>query len=425
MSAPLTVDLTIEALGAQGDGIGHHAGAAVFVPYALPGEYLRVLLYEKGKNVFMGRVIEILRPASDRVVPPCPVFGQCGGCALQHLSLSQYQGWKREQVATTLATRGITLPAKTHMISTASGERRRAVFAAAKNNDHVTLGFHAVLSHDIVPLEDCLLLTSALRESLPSLHSLAEAALYNKQKADLLVTETLSGLDVLIQSAENLPEMRRQSLITVARNADIARLSWQHGKHQAEPLMMQRVPQIRFGDVVVDLPIGAFLQPSLSGEAALVNAVLAGIGKAKRIADLYGGCGTFGFPLAKYARVLCVDRAKPAIAALIAAVNRVQLSGRIEGMVRDLDQSPLPPQDLKPFDAVVFDPPRAGAEMQARMIGKSVVKRVVAVSCHPASFARDARILLDAGFNISRLTILDQFLWSHHAELVAVFERNK
>ncbi|MDY0871527.1 class I SAM-dependent RNA methyltransferase [Dongia rigui] len=423
MSEPLTVELAIEALGAQGDGIGHHHGATVFVPYALPGDRVRVRLQEKGKNAFAGRLIEVLQPAPGRVVPPCPVFTQCGGCAMQHLSLADYAAWKKAQVAATLATRGIPLPEKTECVGTEPGARRRAVFAAHKEKDQVTLGFHAVMSHEIVPLDDCLLLTAALRAGLPSLHALAAAALHNKQSADLQVTETLSGLDILMQSGDALPEARRQPLIAAARAADFARVSWAHGKRQPEPIVMARVPQVRFADVVVDLPIGGFLQPSLSGEAALVAAVNKGVGKAKRVADLFGGCGTFSFPLAQQARVLSVDSARPATAALVAAVNRAQLSGRVEGLTRDLEQSPLPPQDLKPFDAVVFDPPRAGAEMQSKMIAKSIVKRAVAVSCNPASFARDARILIDAGFAMTSLVILDQFLWSHHAELVAVFTR--
>lgn len=423
MSEPLTVDIDIRALGAQGDGVGRHEGAAVFVPYALPGERVRVRLQEKGNNAFAGRLIEVLQASPARVVPPCPVFTHCGGCAMQHLSLEDYAAWKKTQVAATLATRGLSMPAKTEIVSTAPGERRRAVFAAHKERDQVTLGFHAVMSHEIVPLEDCLLLTPALRASLPHLRDLAMTVLHNKQSADLQVTETLSGLDIVMQSADALPEARRQPLIGVAREADFARVSWAHGKRQPEPIVMERVPQVRFADIEVDLPIGGFLQPSLSGEAALVAAVTKGVGKAKRIADLYGGCGTFSFPLAGQARILSVDSAKPAVAALIAAVNRAQLSGRVEGLARDLDQSPLPPVDLKPFDAVVLDPPRAGAEMQARMIAKSIVKRVVAVSCNPASFARDARILIDAGFTMTDLTILDQFLWSHHAELVAVFTR--
>jgi 23S rRNA (uracil1939-C5)-methyltransferase len=423
MNESVTVDLDIQSLGAQGDGIARHDGRQVFVPYALPGDRVRVRLEEKGHNAFTGRLVEIVTPAPGRVVPPCPLFTRCGGCAMQHLGLADYTEWKKAQVAATLATRGLALPEKAAFVATAPGQRRRAIFAAKKDKDRVTLGFHAAMSHEIVPLDDCLLLTPALRQSLPHLGDLAMAALNNKQSADIQVTETLSGLDVLVQSGDNLAENRRQPLIGVARAADFARVAWAHGKRQPEPIVMARVPQVRFADILVDLPIGAFLQPSIEGEAALVAAVVAGVGKAKRVADLFGGCGTFSFPLGKQARVLSVDSAKPAVAALVAAVNRAQLSGRIEGLARDLEQSPLPPGDLKPFDAVVFDPPRAGAEMQCRMLAKSIVKRVVAVSCNPASFARDARLLLDAGFALADLTILDQFLWSHHVELVAVFRR--
>nr|WP_298682243.1 TRAM domain-containing protein [uncultured Dongia sp.] len=418
-----TVDLTIDALGAQGDGIARYQGASVFVAYALPGDRVRVALTAKGNSAFTGRVKEIVTAAPNRVVAPCPVFTQCGGCQMQHMAMPDYSAWKMAQVAATLATRAIAMPADVRLITTEPGARRRAIFAATKDNDRVTLGFHEAMSSTIVPLDDCLLLTPALRASLPHLKALVHAALHNKQAADIQVTETLTGLDVLVLSAVNLADTRRQPLIAIARDADFARVAWAHGKAQPEPIVMARVPQIRFGGHLVDLPIGAFLQPSVAGEAALVDAVLNGVGKAKRIADLYAGCGTFSFPLSAKARVLAIDSAKPAIAALTTAANRAQLAGRIETLARDLDQSPLPPNDLKPFDAVVFDPPRGGAEMQSRMLVKSRVPLVVAVSCNPASFARDARLLLDGGYVLKSLTVLDQFLWSHHAELVAVFKR--
>lgn len=418
-----TVDLTIDTLGAQGDGVARYQGAQVFVAYALPGERVRVALTAKGKDAFAGRLKEIVTPAPNRVVAPCPVFTQCGGCQMQHLALPDYSTWKKAQVAATLATRGITMPADATLVTTEPGMRRRAVFAATKDNDQLTLGFHEAMSSSIVPLDDCLVLTPPLRAAIPHLRALAAAILHNKQAADIQVTETLTGLDVLVLADVNLAEARRQPVIAVARAADFARVAWQHGRAQPEPIFMERVPQIRFADQLVDLPIGAFLQPSAAGEAALVAAVVAGVGKAKRIADLYAGSGTFSFPLAKKARVLAIDSAKPAIAALTNGANRAQLSGRIETLPRDLDQSPLPPNDLKPFDAVVFDPPRAGAEMQSRMLVKSRVPTVIAVSCNPASFARDARLLLDGGYDLTSLTILDQFVWSHHVELVAVFKR--
>lgn len=423
MDRATLTDLNVESLGAQGDGVARHDGKPVFIAYALPGEHVRVRLMPKGGNAFTGRLQEVVTAAPTRVVPPCPLFTQCGGCALQHLSLPAYRAWKHEQVAATLATRAIMLPPETEMVTIESGYRRRAVFAAAKDQDRVTFGFHAAMSDEIVPLDDCLLLTPVLRAGIDGLRKLALVALNNKQQADIHVTESLSGLDVLVIADTDLPVVRRPQVIEAARSLDLARFSWQHGKRQAEPIVMARVPQIRFGDILVDLPIGAFLQPSAEGEAALVAAVLAGVGKAKRIADLYAGCGTFSFPLAKIGRVLAADAAKPAIAALTAAINRAQLSGRVDGMARDLDQSPLPPQDLKHIDAVVFDPPRAGAEMQVRMLTKSKVGKVVAVSCNPASFARDARILLDAGFALGKVTIVDQFVWSHHVEMVAEFRR--
>lgn len=417
------IDLSIDSLGAQGDGVAQYEGKPVFTAYALPGERVRARLSPKGGNAFTGRLQDVVAAAPDRVVPPCPLFTRCGGCAMQHLALPAYRAWKRQQVAVTLATRGIDLPAETEMVTIEAGARRRAVFAAAKDQDRVTFGFHAAMSDEIVPLDDCLLLTPLLRAGIEGLRKLAQIALNNKQKADFHVTESLAGLDVLALAETDLPLNRRPAVIEAARAADLARFSWQHGKRQAEPIVMARVPQIRFAEILVDLPIGSFLQPSAAGEAALVAAVISGVGKAKRIADLYAGCGTFSFPLAKIGRVLAVDAAKPAIAALTAAVNRAQLSGRIEGLTRDLDQSPLPPVDLKPIDVVVFDPPRAGAEMQARMLAKSKIGKVVAVSCNPASFVRDARILMDSGFALEKITIIDQFLWSPHVELVAVLRR--
>jgi 23S rRNA (uracil1939-C5)-methyltransferase len=417
------IDLDIESLGAQGDGVAQHDSKPVFVAYALPGERVRARLSPKGGNAFTGRLQDVATSSPDRVVPPCPVFTKCGGCALQHLALPPYRAWKRQQLAITLAQRGIELPESAEMVTVEAGRRRRAVFAVAKDQDRITFGFHAAMSSEIVPLDDCLLLTPALRAGIEGLRRIAAIALNNKQQADFHVTDSLNGLDLLVMAETDLPIARRPQVIEAARFADLARLSWQHGKRQAEPIVMARVPQIRFADIMVDLPIGSFLQPSAAGEAALVSAVLAGVGKAKRIADLYAGCGTFSFPLGKIGRVLAVDTAKPAIAALIAAVNRAQLSGRVEGLARDLDHSPLPPADLKHIDAVVFDPPRAGAEMQARMLARSKVKKVVAVSCHPASFARDARILMDAGFELGAMTIVDQFIWSPHVELVAVFQR--
>jgi 23S rRNA (uracil1939-C5)-methyltransferase len=219
------------------------------------------------------------------------------------------------------------------------------------------------------------------------------------------------------------PLERRRALTDAAAKAPVVRLSWQRGRSEPEPLLQQQAPRVRFAGIAVDLPPDAFLQPSAEGEAALVAATTAYAKGAKSIADLYSGCGTFTFPLAKVGKVVAYESSKPAVAAIIAATNRSGLAGRVMAKARNLDASPLPPEELKAFDCVVFDPPRAGARTQADMLVRSRIKHVVAVSCNPASFARDARILVDGGFTLEKLVAVDQFVWSSHVEVVALFRR--
>jgi 23S rRNA (uracil1939-C5)-methyltransferase len=246
-------------------------------------------------------------------------------------------------------------------------------------------------------------------------------ALGTGHTAVVTASETETGLDLLITG--NRPLERRKALTEAGSKAAIARLSWQQGRGEPEPLVQHAMPRLHFAGVAVALPPDSFLQPSLEGEAALVGAVTRFAAAAKSIADLYSGCGTFTFPLAKIGKVAAFEASKPAVAAILGAANRSGLAGRVMARVRNLDSSPLPPEDLKPFDCVVFDPPRGGAKSQAEMLARSKVKRVVAVSCNPASFARDARILVDGGFKLVELVAVDQFVWSPHVEVVALFRR--
>jgi 23S rRNA (uracil1939-C5)-methyltransferase len=285
----------------------------------------------------------------------------------------------------------------------------------------LTFGFHAPESQEIVPIETCHVLAPSLAAQLPLLRALSEMALGTGQIATVMATETETGLDVLIESAK--PLERRRALVDAAAKAAIARLSWQQGHGAPEPLAQHILPRVTFNGISVGLPAGAFLQPSAEGEAALVEAVTGFAKGAKSIADLYAGCGTFTFPLAKIGKVAAFEASKPAVAAIIDATNHSGLSGRVTAQTRNLESSPLSPEDLKKFDCVVFDPPRAGARSQAEMLVRSRVKRAVAVSCNPASFARDARILTDGGFKLAGMAIVDQFVWSAHVEIVAAFRR--
>jgi len=429
MTPNLKEPVEIRSLGAQGDGIAMVGEARIFVPFALPGERVRCEIVGRRGDGWTARLIEIVSPSPQRIAAPCPHFGTCGGCMLQHLDDDVYRAWKRGLVETALRQRGLDLPPEAPLIATAPATRRRARFAAERAREGLLFGFHAPESEAIVSIAECHVLTPSLAAQLPLLRDVAFAALGGGQKATITATETETGLDLLVTAAHALE--RRRALTEVAARGTtgtttgpaIARLCWQQGRTESEPLVQHVLPRVSFAGIAVDLPPDSFLQPSAAGEAALVEATTRFVGKSKAIADLYSGCGTFTFPLAKLGKVAAFEASKPAVAAITAAVHRSGLSGRVTAQARNLDSSPLPPEMLKPFDCVVFDPPRAGAKAQAEMLVRSRLKRVVAISCNPASFARDARILVDGGFKLRDLVAVDQFVWSPHVEIVALFRR--
>lgn len=423
----VTVELTIDALGQQGDGVAQYEGQPVFTPFALPGERVRVRLGASRGEGRVGQVETILASAAERVAPPCPHFGACGGCSMQHLDIAAYQRWKTESIVQTLGQRGIAALPQVTSIFIPAGHRRRAVFAVAKQGGKARIGFHRNFSHEVVDLQQCLLLTPRLLALVGQLRSHLHDVMSDGEAWDILATETQTGVDLLITAKEEPTNAQRFALAALSQIGGIARIAWLNAgnKRRAvpEPIAQLHAPQVRFADVPVDLPHQSFLQPSLEGERALRDAVLEGVAGCKRVADLFAGCGTFSFPLARQAKVMAVEGSKPAIEALAAAARRALLSDRIDSAQRDLDDAPLMPEELKQFDAAVFDPPRAGAKEQAIQLAKSAVARVVGVSCNPASFARDARILIDGGFRLTGLTVVDQFIWSPHLEVVGRFER--
>jgi 23S rRNA (uracil1939-C5)-methyltransferase len=241
-------------------------------------------------------------------------------------------------------------------------------------------------------------------------------------QAEVTATATAAGIDLLIRTGSLPDHDKRVALAAFAQTQKLARLSWQSGKEEPEPIARHRAPQVVFGGIAVDLPAGAFLQASAEAEQAMAELVVAAAVDAKRVADLYAGCGTFTFPLARTARVHAVEGDKDSLAALTGAARRSSM-GRITAERRDLARNPLQPDELKPYDCVVFDPPRAGAKAQCEMLAKSRVPIAIAVSCDPGSFARDARILTGGGYRLKSVTPIDQFVWSPHVEIVAVFRR--
>jgi 23S rRNA (uracil1939-C5)-methyltransferase len=406
--------LTVEALGAQGDGI---APGPVFIPLTLAGETV-------GARVAGGRgdLIEILSPSPERVTPPCPHFGLCGGCALQHWSLEPYLAWKQDQVRQALAHRGLETQIAAPIACTPASRRRLALHARSGPKGPL-LGFKERGSWTLVDITVCTIADPALVRALPALRRLGGVFLGKPKSAPTLhVTLTLSGIDVDVTGVEGAgkgPSPAVRAAVAEAAGAgDFARVT-----QSGEILYQVRQPVVRFGPATVALPPGGFLQASARAETTMAALAVGAVAGAKRIADLFCGAGAFSFPLAQVAAVLAADSSATAIAALRSALATAQGSKPIVTETRDLYRRPVMAVELKKIDAVVFDPPRAGAEAQVTEIAGSKVGVVVGVSCNPVTFARDARILVDAGFRLESVTPVDQFLWSPHIELVGVFRR--
>jgi len=417
------VELTIDRVGARGDGVGEHAGHPVFLAFAAPGDRLRARLGAPRDKGRLGTIVEIVTPGA-RQAPSCAHFGACGGCAVQHLADAAYRAMKEGKVRAALEQRGLNARVIEPLRRLPPGTRRRARLALARSRERlVRVGFHARESHEIVDMRVCTVLHPALVALVSPLRDLAAQFLRPGETGGAVLTRLEAGLDVLLE-LPRLPDMAMlEALAEFAEANDLARLSWRSKGEAPVPLSERRRPQIVFAGVAVDVPADGFLQASGEADSVLTELVLAGVGPAKRMIDLHAGLGTFTFALARHARAHAVDAARSQIAALSAAAARARLGGRITAEARDLEERPMMADELRCYDAAVFDPPRAGAKAQARALAESEVSRVVAVSCNPATFGRDARALVDGGYRLMRVVPVDQFLWSAEVELVAWFER--
>jgi 23S rRNA (uracil1939-C5)-methyltransferase len=403
----------IARLGAQGDGIADTATGPVFVPYALAGE--RVQADARGERA---RLVAVIEASPERIAPVCRHFTHCGGCAVQHLRAPAYLAWKRELVAAAFSARGIDAPIG-HVATVGLGARRRASFSARRTGRGVVLGFHEAKGVDIVDLQECPVSASAIVRALPGLRRLVEPLMSRRAPGRVVVTLAANGLDVAIEDVPVNPSIEvREFLAREATTLKLARLTL-----AGDTLYQATVPAVRFGTANVVLPARSFLQAAPAAEAEMVRLVTQAVGESKRVVDLFCGMGTFTLPLAQRAPVLAVDGDKSAITALANAANRTPGLKPVDTKMRDLFREPLSVKELQGFDAAVFDPPRAGAATQATALAASGVKTVIAVSCNPATLARDARLLIDGGFYLERVTPIDQFLYSPHIEAVAVLRR--
>jgi 23S rRNA (uracil1939-C5)-methyltransferase len=397
------VEVTIERLGHHGDGI---AQGPLYVALTLPGEVVEGA--PEGDRIAAPR---ILKPSSDRVAAPCPHYRSCGGCSLMHASDAFVARWKTEVIETALAAHGLSAPMR-QIATSPPRSRRRATLAGRRTKKGALVGFHARRSDTIVPIAECHVLAPALLATLPALEEITRLGGSRSGVLAFALTLSSAGVDLRVTGGKPLDGELRASLPRFA--ASFLRLTWED-----EPVFADAPPVQRFGAASVTPPPGAFLQATAEGEAALLAAVSEATEGAARIADLFAGCGTFALPLASAAHVHAVEGGAALLATLDAGARHAPGLNPVTTEARDLFRRPLAREELSRFDAVVIDPPRAGAEAQTRALAEAQVPRIAAVSCNPVTFARDAALLVAAGYRLNWVQPVDQFRWSPHVELAA------
>lgn len=406
--------VTITRLGAKADGIAEGTSGPIFVPYALPGETVTI-----ERDDGRAHLVDVVTASPERETPFCPYYSACGGCATQHMRHGFYQSWKRDVVAHTLRQARIEAPLDP--LIDAHGEGRRRVTLHVRFPDRAMhVGFMASRSHKVIEIEHCPIVVPALERQAPIVaRALGEHLKAARKPLDIQITAAETGLDVDVRGHGPLKDQDRLSLIDLAARLDLARLSI-HG----DVVVERRPPAIPMGRAAVVPPAGSFLQATRLGEETLAGIAVEACSRAKRVADLFSGCGPFALRLAEKSEVHAVESDKGAVAALDKAARATPGLRRVTSEARDLFRRPLLTPELNAFDAVVIDPPRAGAEAQAKQLAVSKVPLVVSVSCDPATFARDAAILMSGGYRLERVVPVDQFKHSPHVEVVGILRRD-
>jgi 23S rRNA (uracil1939-C5)-methyltransferase len=411
--APFVAEiLTIARLGHRGDGIADGPDGPIYVPFALPGERVRV-----ERNGERARLVEVVEPSQDRATPPCRHFGQCGGCALQMMPLAASRQLKRDLVLAALAQQGLSA-AVAEAVGVNPASRRRAALTARRVGKHVVLGFNERMTNRVLDIQECAILAPQLADRLANLRGLIRSLLPEGKPCRVTALLTRGGLDLNLEGVRAPSPCAIPALADEAQRGGIARLSV-----DGEPILMLAEPVLLVSGVPIVPPPGAFTQASAEAEAIMAGLAAEHLAGSRQIADLFAGFGTFALELARTASVRAVESSQAALDALAAAHRRATGLKRIETERRDLFAFPLAPAELNRFDGVVFDPPRAGAKAQAAALAASEVPRIAAISCNPASFARDARALVDGGYRLERVVPVDQFVFSAETEVVGLFAR--
>jgi 23S rRNA (uracil1939-C5)-methyltransferase len=417
----VSVTLDIVEVGARGDGVAELGGRRYFVPFTLPGEKVEAEPRDGRSEGIAADLVEVLVPSRHRETPPCAYFGTCGGCALQHWRKDAYTAWKVGLIERSLRQRGVDAPAFEPPLVGAPAERRRADLVLRRKEERMLAGFHERASVRVVDVGKCAVLRPDLNSLLEPLRVALVQVLPNGAAADVMVNETDSGLDVLLRPHRRFELALEQisALAAFAEQANLARLSWGN-RALPDPVVTRRQPMLALGDFIVEPPPGAFLQATKRGEQAMRSAVASWTGDAPRLADLFAGVGSLS--LGRPGRLATFESDASAVAAIDTAARRFG-GNKVRAERRDLFRNPLAVRELVDFDAVVLDPPRAGAAEQCAELARAKVPKIVYASCDPGSFSRDASTLQEGGYRLEKLLPIDQFLWSVHVELIALFAK--
>lgn len=415
--APEERILAISAIGARGDATAEGADGPIYAPFGLPGEQVRARV-----TGHRAEVLEVLQASAERQPAACRHFGRCGGCQLQHWRDDAYLAWKHEQVREALGRRGFGGVEVEPIIPAWGAGRRRAGFHAARQGGQVRVGFIERGGARLTPIAECPVLAPQLEALALKLAPLADLTLPQRGEITLLCLLTDAGVDVAIKGAGRADLLKRETLerlSAMASELGLARLSV-----DGEPIVTRAKPTLRMGRAVVTPPPGAFLQATAKGEEELARLALEALDGASRVIDLFSGIGTFALRLAEQAEVMAVESDEDMLTALKSAADGAGGAlKQVSVLRRDLLRTPLSSLEMKKFDGAVIDPPRSGARLQAEQIARAPVRKLAYVSCDPASFARDVKVLIEHGFTIQRVTPVDQFRWSPHIELVAALSR--
>jgi 23S rRNA (uracil1939-C5)-methyltransferase len=410
-------DLTIDALGAGGDGVARRAdGAAVFIPLSAPGDVVRASLRKDREGYWRGQIREILRPGASRAQPPCPHYGWCGGCALQHINQDAYRRFKHDMLDHALQKAEITAAEMAAPIFISPGTRRRATFSAFNTGKHVVVGFNERRSDKILEVPECRIVQPSMRVLMNAIRDRMRDILPLRKTVDVIIQQVEGQTELSLTGDIPLTLAVRETLAAMTEENRISRVNIRARARDEWETVLSRAPMIKtFGALRVALSPGAFLQASDESESALMTCVREASAGAKNILDLFCGCGTFAGAVSPFAKVRGVDMDAPAVRALTAA--------GVPASARNLFTDPVEGGELKGYDTVILDPPRAGAMAQARKLARSDVPRIIYVSCNPVTFAKDARVLIDGGYHLNRVQPVDQFVWSAHLEVVGIFSR--